>query len=132
MIVNRHGQNDQSPVMTVYLRTPGDAPTTPAPQPVSSRSGLSKPQPPASNERIVNIDMKDKHSSNILEQLVSQIGAVPLRPTPEDSAEWQSLEELRKQGNASRDRINARKNEKKRQEDILKRARAAGGGPESD
>ncbi|OAA79531.1 50S ribosomal protein Mrp49 [Akanthomyces lecanii RCEF 1005] len=131
MIVNRHSQNDQTPTMTVYVRTAaataGDPGATLAPQPASSRVGLSKAQPPASNERVVHIDMKNKHSTNILEQLIAQVGAVPLRPTPEDTAEWQSLEELRKQGNASRDRINAIKAEKEREATMLQRARAAGG-----
>ncbi|OAA70467.1 50S ribosomal protein Mrp49 [Cordyceps fumosorosea ARSEF 2679] len=132
MIVNRHGQNEQPPTMTVYLRTAaaaaGDAPAV-AP-PASSRVGLSKAQPPASNERVVHIDMKDKHSTNILEQLIAQVGAVPLRPTAEDTAEWQSLEELRKVSNASRDRINAIKAEKEREANMLRQARAAGGATE--
>lgn len=130
MIVNRHNQNEQPPTMTVYLRTSNDAPSTAAPQPASSRTGLSKAQPPASNERVVQIDMKDKHSTNILDQLVAQVGAVPLRSTPEDNAEWQSLEELRKLGNVSRERINAIKAEKRREAEMLKRARAAGGAAE--
>lgn len=130
MIVNRHNQNEQPPIMTVYLRTSNDASLMPAPQPASSRTGLSKAQPPASNERVVQIDMKDKHSTNILDQLVAQVGAVPLRPTPEDNAEWQSLEELRKMGSVSRERINAIKAEKRREAEMLKRARAAGGAAE--
>ncbi|TQV97646.1 hypothetical protein V2A60_006614 [Cordyceps javanica] len=130
MIVNRHSQNDQAPTMTVYLRTGGDATAPSTPQPASSRVGLSKAQAPASNERVVHIDMKDKHSSNILEQLIAQVGAVPLRPTAEDTAEWQSLEELRKMSNASRDRINAIKAEKEREATMLQQARAAGGAVE--
>ena len=74
--------------------------------------------------------MKDKHSTSILEQLVAQVGAVPLQPSPADTAEWQSLEELRKVGNASRDRINAIKAEKEREATMLQRARAAGGATE--
>ncbi|EGX93165.1 50S ribosomal protein Mrp49 [Cordyceps militaris CM01] len=131
MIVNRHGQNDQAPTMTVYLRTASDGPaTTATPPPASSRVGLSKATPPASNERVVHIDMKDKHSTNILEQLIAQVGATPLRPTPELTAEWQSLEELRKTSNASRDRINAIKAEKEREATMLQQARAAGGATE--
>ncbi|KAM0741183.1 hypothetical protein ACQRIT_004040 [Beauveria bassiana] len=130
MIVNRHGQNDQTPTMTVYLRTAGDTPAIPAPQPASSRVGLSKAQPPASNERVVHIDMKNKHSTNILEQLITQVGAVPLQPTAEDTAERQSLDELRKMSNASRDRMNSIKAEKEREATLLQRARAAGGAAE--
>ncbi len=135
MIVNRHDQNDQTPTMTVYIRTAaaaGDATAAAAatPQPASSRVGLSKAQAPASNERVVHIDMKNTHSTNILEKLIAQVGAVPLRPTPEDTAEWQSLEELRRTGNASRDRINAIKAEKEREATMLQRARAAGGATE--
>ncbi|ATY66985.1 50S ribosomal Mrp49 [Cordyceps militaris] len=123
MIVNRHGQNDQAPTMTVYLRTASDGPATTA-------TPRLPPTPPASNERVVHIDMKDKHSTNILEQLIAQVGATPLRPTPELTAEWQSLEELRKTSNASRDRINAIKAEKEREATMLQQARAAGGATE--
>lgn len=131
MIVNRHSENEQTPLMTVYLRkgAAADAATTAA-QPASSRVGLSRAQLPASNERVVHIDMKNKHSTNILEQLIAQTGAVPLRPTPEDTAEWQSLEELRKVSNASRDRLNAIKAERQREATMLERARAAGGATE--
>ncbi|KAJ3497784.1 hypothetical protein NLG97_g1639 [Lecanicillium saksenae] len=130
MIVNRHSQNEQSPTMTVYLRTGSNAVAPTTAQPASSRVGLSKAQPPASNERIVQIDMKNKQSTNILEQLIAQVGAVPLQPTPEDAAEWQSLEELRKLSNASRDRVNAIKAEKQREATMLERARAAGAATE--
>lgn len=131
MIVNRHTQNDQSPTMTVYIRTPGDIPTTTAGAKLaSSRAGISKAQPPASNERVVHIDMKNTHSTNILEQLIAQVGAVPLRPTAEDTAEAQSLEELRKHSNSSRARVNAIKAEKKREAMMLQRAREAGGSTE--
>lgn len=130
MIVNRHSQNEQTPTMTVYIRSAKDGIPFTTVQAASSRVGLSKAQPPASNERMVKIDMKDKQSTNILEQLIAQVGAVPLRPTPEDTTEWQSLEELRKESNASRDRMNAIKAEKQREATMLERARAAGGATE--
>lgn len=128
MIVNRHRDNARSPVMTVYLRqSSGDA-SAPAPvQPPSSWSDLSKAQPPAANERTVTINMKDRHSSQILELLVAETRAVPLTPTPEEVKEMQSLKQLDEQSKKDQERVLSDRMEKKREEDMLRRARAAGG-----
>lgn len=135
MIVNRHDQNDAASVMTIYLRnadananSPADATT----QPPSSRSNMSKAQAASPSERIVQIDMKNKHSSHILEYLLAETRAVPSQPTTEEIAEMQDLEALRKQADYDRTRVRQVREEKKREEDMLKRARAAGGLSEED
>lgn len=136
MIVNRHNQNTSSPLLTIYLRTKpataADDSTTasgppPNTQPASSRTNLSKAQPPASNEEIVTIDMKNKQSSQILEQFLQETRAVPLQPTKEDIEEMQYLEEIRLQGDVDREVMRQKREELKREEDMLKRARSAGG-----
>ncbi|KAG6109093.1 hypothetical protein E4U14_003382 [Claviceps sp. LM454 group G7] len=131
MIVNRHDQNTTSPLLTIYLRTKpataDDSTTASAPQPASSRTNLSKAQPPAPNEEIVTIDMKNKQSSQILEQFLQETRAVPLQPTKEDIEEMQYLEEIRLQGDADREVMRQKREELKREEDMLKRARSAGG-----
>lgn len=133
MIVNRHDQNTTPPRMTIYLRKPDDAGTPPAAnaapfsQPSSSRNNLSKAQPPTAEERIVHVDMKDKRVSHILEFFMAETRAVPLQPSKEDIIEMQSVEALKKQAELDRERIAVRRAEQKREEDMLKRARAAGG-----
>ncbi|KAK5997055.1 hypothetical protein PT974_02406 [Cladobotryum mycophilum] len=135
MIVNRHDQNQNPPTMTIYFRktpTNPDSPAEPPTQPSSSRTNLSKAQPPSSDERIVNIDMTNKHSSHILEFFMAETRAVPLQPTNEEIAEMQSLEALRKQADIDRERVRVLRAEKKKEEDMLKRARAAGGMAEQE
>ncbi|KAL6871128.1 mitochondrial ribosomal protein L51 [Trichoderma novae-zelandiae] len=147
MIVNRHDQNQQPPTMTIYLRKPGSLPAaaptaeaaeaaspssaepsseTPA-QPSSSRTNLSKAQPPTADERVVHVDMTNKHSSHILEYFMAETRAVPVQPTNEEIAEMQALETLRRNAEVDRERVKQLRLEKKREEDMLKRARAAGG-----
>ncbi|TFB05249.1 hypothetical protein CCMA1212_002959 [Trichoderma ghanense] len=149
MIVNRHDQNQNPPTMTIYLRNKSSsaaaAPESPSSssssppseqqqvaQPSSSRTGLSKAQPPTADERVVHIDMTNKHSSHILEFFMAETRAVPLQPTNEEIAEMQALETLRRNAEVDRERMRQLREEKKREEDMLKRARAAGGMAEQE
>lgn len=139
MIVNRHDQNQLPPTMTIYLRKAEAAPAAssssssePIAQPSSSRTNLSKAQPPTANERVVHIDMANKHSSHILEFFMAETRAVPLQPTNEEIAEMQALETLRKNAEVDRERVRLLRLEKKKEEDMLKRARAAGGMAEQE
>lgn len=131
MIVNRHRQNDIPPKMTIYLRDDATssqtATATISSQPASSTSGLSKAQPPAPGERVVEIDMQNKHSSQILEHFMANTRAVPLKPTQDEVAELQNLEELKKQSEYDREFLAGVRAEKKREADMLRRAREAGG-----
>ncbi|PKK42147.1 hypothetical protein CI102_13286 [Trichoderma harzianum] len=138
MIVNRHDQNQLPPTMTIYLRKAEAAPASsssssePIAQPSSSRTNLSKAQPPTADERVVHIDMANKHSSHILEFFMAETRAVPLQPTNEEIAEMQALETLRKNAEVDRERVRLLRLEKKKEEDMLKRARAAGGMAEQE
>lgn len=133
MIVNRHGQGNSTPMMTIYLRKAGAVASTEAPaQASSSRTGASKAQPPSDDERTVQIDMTDKNSAHLLDYFIAETGAVPLQPTKEEVAEMQGLEEMRKQAAVDRERVGQLLAEKKREEEMLKRARAAGGAAETE
>lgn len=152
MIVNRHDNNQSPPLMTIYLRnTPttatessaggGEAAATVAGgseadsttiQPASSRKNLSRAQPPAPHEKVVTIDMKNQRSSDILEYFYTETRATPVQSTRDDITEMQQLESLRKQASVDRERVRSLRAEKKKEEDMLKRARAAGGMAEQE
>ena len=134
MIVNRHTIQDQTPIMTIYFRDPDSADAASTidlkTQPGSSRTNLSKAQPPAPGERVVHIDMKEKHSSIILEHFMSETRAVPLAPTGEEIAEMQDLDAMAVQAVKDQGRVKALRDERKREEEMLKRARQVGVGDE--
>jgi large subunit ribosomal protein MRP49 len=129
MIVNRHKKNEKDPIMTVYLRKSADGAVLDSAfsQPGSSIVNMSPAQPPTSDERVVHIDMKNKHSSHILDFLLAETKATALQPTKEDIAEMQYLDDLRRQGAIDRERLRLIIAERKKEEEMLKRARAAGG-----
>lgn len=118
--------------MTIYMRTSATPSTAETSQPASSRTNLSKAQPPTADEKIVTIDMKNKHSSDILEYFLAETRAKVLQPTNAEIAEIQSLEAMNKQAVLDRERVRALRAEKKKEEDMLKRARAAGGMAEQE
>ncbi|KAF5533563.1 ribosomal MRP49 [Fusarium napiforme] len=134
MIVNRHSRNNKKPTISIYLRKP-DA-STPAPatrsQPSSSRNNMSKATPPDADEKIVTVDMTEKHSSHILEYVLAETRAVPIKPTKEEIRELQELDAMARQAEVDRARMRSLREEKKREEDMLKRARAAGGVAEEE
>ncbi|KAF4450977.1 hypothetical protein F53441_5968 [Fusarium austroafricanum] len=134
MIVNRHNRNNKKPILSVYLRKPDTS--TPAPtarsQPASSRNNLSKATPPDADEKIITVDMHEKHSSHILEYVLAETRAVPIKPTKEEIRELQELDAMARQAEVDRARVRSLREEKKREEDMLKRARAAGGVAEEE
>lgn len=133
MILNRHDDNAAPPVMTIYMRASAAAATAAeTSQPASSRTGLSKAQPPGADEKVVTIDMRNRHSSDILEFFLAETRARALQPTSAEIAEIQSLEAIKTQGGVDRERVRALRAEKKKEEDMLKRARAAGGMAEQE
>lgn len=119
--------------MTIYFRDDGAADAVDSrSQPGSSRSGLSKAQPPLEGERIIQIDMKERHSSQILERVLAETRAVPLQPTEEEMREVRDLEAMKKQAVVDRARINAIKEAAKQEAEMLRRARAMGGASEEE
>ncbi|CVK86792.1 related to ribosomal protein MRP49 [Fusarium mangiferae] len=134
MIVNRHSRNNKKPTISIYLRKPDTS--TPAPatrsQPSSSRNNMSKATPPDADEKIITVDMTEKHSSHILEYVLAETRAVPIKPTKEEIRELQELDAMARQAEVDRARMRSLREEKKREEDMLKRARAAGGVAEEE
>lgn len=135
MIVNRHDQSASPPTLSIYLRAASSSPDAAPPttsastsaQPASSNTNQSKPPPPAADERVVSIDLKDKHSSAILELFLAETRARALQPTKDEVTEMQALETLERDAAVDRERVRQLRAEKKKEMDMLKRARAAGG-----
>src|SRR4051794_14085864 len=115
MIINRHDNNANPPQMTIYMRTSavGESSAGETTQPASSRTNLSKAQPPRPDEKTVVIDMKNKHSSDILENFIAETQAKVLQPTSAEIAEIQSLETMSKQANVDKERVRTLRAEKK-------------------
>lgn len=108
MIVNRTTDPSGPATMTLYFRDGSSDTGTAArdgTETVSSADGLSKAPEPASGERAVTIDMKTQHSRTILKEFMEKTGAVPVVPTPQEDAEMQDMEELRKRGEVDRERV---------------------------
>ncbi|KAF9767608.1 hypothetical protein IL306_015200 [Fusarium sp. DS 682] len=134
MIVNRHSRNNKKPTLSIYLRKPDAStpPPTTRSQPASSRNNMSKATPPDADEKIVTVDMTEKHSSHILEYVLAETRAIPIKPTKEEIRELQELDAMARQAEVDRARMRSLREEKKREEDMLKRARAAGGVAEEE
>ncbi|KAM4059933.1 mitochondrial ribosomal protein [Hirsutella rhossiliensis] len=138
MIINRHDQNQNRPVMTIYMRDNAkplsdDAAPPQAIQPPSSRTNLSKALPAGPDERIVQIDMTKRMSTEILQFFIAETRAQALPTTKEDIAELQAIEAHKKQAAVDREQMRQLRAEMKKEQEMLKRARAAGGmGEEED
>ncbi|EQL01235.1 hypothetical protein OCS_03052 [Ophiocordyceps sinensis CO18] len=138
MIVNRHHQNQERPVMTIYIRdnakpSPDAAVAPPRTiQPPSSRTNLSKAPPAGPGERIVKIDMTQRMSTEILQFFIAETRAHALPITKEDVAEMQAIEAHKKQAAVDREQLRQMRAEAKNEQDMLKRARAAGGMEEEE
>ncbi|KAF4582054.1 Ribosomal protein/NADH dehydrogenase domain protein [Ophiocordyceps camponoti-floridani] len=124
MIVNRHTNNESSPTLTIYFRT-GPAQlkngTQSSVELASSCKGLSPPRPPQENERVEKIDMRDLHSSAILESFFSMTGATRLAPSESDLEEMRVLETLKKNAAMARERTSAENAKKKAEKEMEKK-----------
>ncbi|OLN91943.1 54S ribosomal protein MRP49, mitochondrial [Colletotrichum chlorophyti] len=128
MIVNRKDNNEGAAVMSVYFSTT-DTPIDPAtlPQPPSSAIDNSKAPAPIEGERVVTIDMKNRHSEEILESFLSHTKAEAVLPGPEEENEIKAAEELRIQSEKDRKRVRKIIEEEKKEKAMLARARAEAG-----
>lgn len=63
---------------------------------------------------------------------MAETRAVPVQPSKEEIAEMQYLEGMNRQASLDRERVRQLRAEKKKEEDMLKRARAAGGMAEQE
>ncbi|KAG7146189.1 hypothetical protein HYQ46_005020 [Verticillium longisporum] len=91
--------------------------------PPSSGIDTSKAAPPAADERVVKIDMKNQRSEEILARFLAETGAQPVLPTPEEQAEMKEVEEMERQGAVDRKKQKATIDERNRERDLLKKAR---------
>ncbi|KAL8869799.1 MAG: hypothetical protein Q9174_003996, partial [Haloplaca sp. 1 TL-2023] len=119
MTVNRSRENSGPALLTVSYASPGDS---------SSDSSLTSPFASASRnthtsdhtpfERTKTINMKHKHESEILSELMKATRATPVVATAEEKAEIEELKDQEKRSEADRAR-NAAYTEQKRQEKAL-------------
>lgn len=126
MIVNRKNNNEGAAIMSVYFSTSGE-PLEPStlPQPSSSAIDNSKaPAPLEGLERVVKIDMKNKHSEEIYEHFLQETKAEAVLPGPEDEADMKAVEELKAKGDKDRKRVAKILEEERREKAMLARARA--------
>ncbi|GJD01758.1 50s ribosomal protein mrp49 [Colletotrichum higginsianum] len=129
MVVNRKANVEGTAIMSVYFSTT-DAPVDPStlPQPSSSAIDNSKaPQPLEGVERVVKIDMKNKHSEEILSHFLAETKAEAILPGPEDENEMKAVEELKAKGEVDRQRNRKIREEEKKEKAMLARARAEAG-----
>lgn len=119
MTLERTTNQEGPALMTVYF---DDAPQPQTPgAPVAS----SQTEPTTSSQqRVATINMKHRHESEILSQLLALTNAVPVEPTPQETEQLQELaaqQELSERDSARHAIYNA---EKKREEAILAQARS--------
>ena len=120
MTVNRSKTKGGSATLTIFFHETAAATTSTATIKV-----LGETSEADFNGRTEVIDIKHKHESEILQQVMELTKATPVRATPEEEAEMQELQEQKKR--SAQDMLrNARLNEQKRQEKaLLEQARGA-------
>jgi large subunit ribosomal protein MRP49 len=126
MIVNRKDYQEGTAMMTIYLLKEGHKPSGEPVvriQPSSSTTNQSKAQPPSEDESVVKIDMKNKHSDEILSAFLAEIKAEPVQPSSEEVAEMKALEALRRKATADRAREQKARAAMKKEQAMLQQAR---------
>ena len=128
MSVNRTQDQTSPATLTVFFASPSDAAmNTSSLAPSSSTTQGTPPSDHATFERTETIQMKHRHESEILSELMTLTKASPVEPSAQEKAELQQLAEEERQGGLDRAR-NAAYNERKRQEKaLLEQARGAVG-----
>ncbi|KAI4270955.1 MAG: hypothetical protein LQ337_006353 [Flavoplaca oasis] len=111
------------------LKTPSHpASNASAPAPLPSIITQDTPTPGhAPFERTVTIEMKHRHESEILSELLSLTKASPVEPLPEDKAELEKLAEEERQAGLDRVRNAAYIEQKRQDKALLDQARGAAG-----
>ena len=136
MIVNRHNDNTIAPTLTIYLRdedsharyddsTAGpDSKPSAASTLSSAWDGSAKAPLPADNERTVTIEMRNQHSSVILKEFMEKTRAVPVFPTPQEQAELDDIEALRRRGDVDRETVRKMREAQKREQALMNQAKS--------
>ncbi|KAK0705012.1 CI-B8 domain-containing protein [Lasiosphaeris hirsuta] len=104
IIVNRLEILDGPAKMTIYFRDDKtSAPSTQSNIQLNSSSTGTSPAPaPADGERTVVVDMKARHSTDILSEFLAITSAVPVKATPQEEMEMRELEDLKRKGEIDR------------------------------
>lgn len=125
MIVNRTTNNGGPATMTLYFRQSADAstPITSAQQPSSSMTGASPAAPPLEDERVVHIDMKMVKSDDIWEEFLRKTQAKVLETPEADVEAMQIVQERRVRSEADKVIGLKRRDELRREEELMARAR---------
>ncbi len=122
MVVNRTTDQEGPAKLTLYFREPGATLKSDTPQPSSSAGGLAKAPKPAEGERIVTIEMKNRHSDAILKELMEKSGAVPVAPTAQDEADMLDAKDLEEKGVIDRERIKKLNDAARREKALIAQA----------
>lgn len=105
--------------MTVYFDDTAQPQTPSAPL-----SGTQTEPTTSDKQRVVTINMKHRHESEILSQLLALTNAVPVEPTPEEVEQLQELAGQQEVSEKDSARHRIFNKEKKREEAILAQARS--------
>ncbi|KAL8694395.1 MAG: hypothetical protein Q9218_000961 [Villophora microphyllina] len=127
MTINRSQDQAGPATLTVFYAPPQDssASSPSSSGPSSSTTGDTPTSDHTPFERAETINMKHKHESQILSELLNMTKATPVVATPEEEADLQVLADEEKRSEADRVR-NATYTEQKRQEKaLLDQARGA-------
>jgi len=124
MTVTRTAEQSGTATLTVFF-TPPSAASTPAHPSAgtSSTSNETAPSDHAAYERTETIDMKHKHESEILTQLMALVQGEPVVATAEETAELRELEEQRRRSEKDAQVMKGVLAAKRRQAEILEQAR---------
>ncbi|KAL8768372.1 MAG: hypothetical protein Q9209_005406 [Squamulea sp. 1 TL-2023] len=125
MSVNRTQDQTGPATLTVFFAPPSDAAINASSPTSLSSTTHSAPTPPF--ERTATIDMKHRHETEILSELMTLTSATPVEPSPEEEAELQELAEEVRQGGLDRARNAAYVEQKRQEKALLDQARGAVG-----
>jgi len=124
MVVNRTHNNAGPARLTVYMRDGSGEPVDVNNFPTTSWSNpVSKAPAPAKGEKAVVINMKNRHSSQILSEFLQTTGAVQVKPTPQEEQEQDEIRELLRKAAADSARTAAENAIKRREKAMLAKAR---------
>lgn len=128
MTVNRTSNQEGPALMTIHFTTASEAANTKPPISTTASQDLSvapvaPPTPVPETERIVQINLKHRHESEILSALMTETKAKALEPTAEDKELMRTLEEARKLNEANSARSKAVNDKRRAQEAVLAQAR---------
>lgn len=122
MVVNRTTNQEGPATLTLYFREPGATLSSEVPQPSSSSEGFSKAPAPAEGERVLMIDMKNRHSTAILKEFMDKSGAVAVKPTAQDEADLAAVEELEARSKIDEARVRKMNEAAKREKQMIAQA----------